>query len=120
MRYSMPDGYPCPIRVKRCTGAGLRGGRMAHPKGMTDQTLQGKRVAFLAAEGVEQIELTEPWKAVEAAGGTPELISIEAGHVQAFNHLDKADEFPVDHVVTQASPADFAGLVLPGDRKSVV
>lgn len=73
------------------------------------------RVAFLTApEGVEQVELTEPWQAVGNAGGEPVLISTKAGQVQAFNHLDKADTFPVDEVVGE-SPADsFDGLVLPG------
>ena len=81
---------------------------------MADQPLKNKRIAFLAAEGVEQVELTDPWKAVEQAGGMPELVSPEPGHVQAFNHLDKGDEFPVDHVTERASAADFDGLVLPG------
>jgi protease I len=76
--------------------------------------LDGKTIAFLATEGVEQVELTEPWRAVEAAGGTPELISLEAGHVQAFNHLDKADTFPVDHAVAGADASRYDGLVLPG------
>jgi protease I len=76
--------------------------------------LEGKTVAFLAAEGVEQVELTEPWKAVEEAGGTPELISTEGGQVQAFNHLDKADTFSVDHTVQDADPSRYDGLVLPG------
>jgi protease I len=77
-------------------------------------TLNGKRVAFLATEGVEQIELTEPWKAVEAAGGTPELISLEEGEVQGFEHLDKGDRFPVDRTAANANAADYDGLVLPG------
>jgi protease I len=76
--------------------------------------LDGKRVAFLAAEGVEQVELTEPWKAVEEAGGTPELISLETGAVQAFNHLDKGDTFPVDHTAAEADARRYDGLVLPG------
>ena len=76
--------------------------------------LNGKKVAFLAAEGVEQVELTEPCKAVEQDGGTPELISVESGHVQAFNHLDKADTFPVDKTAAQADASDYDGLVLPG------
>jgi protease I len=77
--------------------------------------LQGKRVAFLAApEGTEQIELTEPWKAVERAGGRPELISTRAGEIQAFNHLDKADAFAVDGTVSDASADEFDALVLPG------
>jgi protease I len=78
-------------------------------------TLKGKRIAFLVApEGVEQVELTEPWTAVQEAGGAPELISTEAGHVQAFNHLDKGDTFPVDRTVSDADPGDYDGLVLPG------
>ena len=82
---------------------------------MTDQTLQGKTIAFLvAAEGIEQVELTEPWRAVEEAGGTPRLLSPETGKVQAFNHLDKADTFDVDLAVAGADVADYAALVLPG------
>src|SRR5919206_1333650 len=80
---------------------------------MSDE-LKGKKIAFLAAEGVEQVELTEPWKAVEQAGGQPELLSVEDGEVQAFNHLDKADTFPVDKVVSDADAGDYDGLVLPG------
>jgi protease I len=80
---------------------------------MADE-LKGKKIAFLAAEGVEQVELTEPWKAVEQAGGSPELISVEDGEVQAFNHLDKADTFSVDRTARDADASDYAGLVLPG------
>jgi protease I len=76
--------------------------------------LQGKKIAFLAADGVEQVELTEPWKAVEQAGGEPELLSIESGEIQGFNHLDKGDTFPVDKEVAQADATDYDGLVLPG------
>lgn len=73
------------------------------------------RVAFLVApEGVEQVELTEPWKAVGEARGERELISTAPGEVQAFNHLDKADTFPVDRTVAQSSVEDYDGLVLPG------
>jgi protease I len=82
---------------------------------MASMKLQGKRIAFVVApEGTEQVELTEPWKAVEEAGGTPELISTDPGEVQAFNHLDKADTFKVDHTVSEADAGDYAGLVLPG------
>lgn len=78
-------------------------------------TLTGRRVAFVVApEGVEQVELTEPWKAVQDAGGTPELISTRSGSIQAFNHLDKGDTFDVDRAVTDASVDDYDGLVLPG------
>ncbi len=77
--------------------------------------LTGKTVAFLvAAEGIEQVELTAPWQAVAEAGGTPKLISPEAGEVQAFDHLDKADTFPVDVTVEAADVADYDALVLPG------
>ena len=77
--------------------------------------LQGKKIAFLVApEGVEQVELTEPWEAVRNSGATPELLSTDSGEVQAFNHLDKADTFPVDRVVSEASASDYDGLVLPG------
>jgi protease I len=76
--------------------------------------LDGKTIAFLATDGVEQIELTEPWKAVEQAGGTPELVSLEAGPLQAFNHLDKGDTFPVDHTAADADASRYDGLVLPG------
>lgn len=81
----------------------------------SDQTLRGRTIAFVVApEGIEQVELTEPWKAVEQAGGTPRLVSTEAGQVQAFNHLDKGDTFDVDVTVADASLDDFDGLVLPG------
>jgi protease I len=76
--------------------------------------LNGKRVAFLATDGVEQVELTEPWKAVEAEGGRPELVSLEAGEVQGFDHLDHGDKYKVDRAVADASADDYDGLVLPG------
>jgi protease I len=82
---------------------------------MGESTLQGKTVGFLVAnEGIEQVELTEPWKAVEQAGGTPKLLAPETGEAQAFNHLDKADTFPVDQAVAEADPGAFDALVLPG------
>jgi protease I len=82
---------------------------------MATEKLSGKRVAFLVApEGVEQVELTEPWKAVECAGGSPELLSTDSGEVQAFNHLDKADTFTVDRTVSDADASKYDGLVLPG------
>ena len=76
--------------------------------------LQGKRIAFLATDGVEQIELVEPWKAIEQAGGEPELLSIQPGKIQGFEHLDKGEEFSVDKHVSQGDPDDYDGLVLPG------
>jgi protease I len=76
--------------------------------------LRGKKVAILATDGVEQIEMTEPWKALESAGAEVHLISIKSGEIQAFNHLDKADTFKVDHTVAEAKMTDYAALVLPG------
>ncbi|MFH8983900.1 type 1 glutamine amidotransferase domain-containing protein [Streptomyces varsoviensis] len=73
------------------------------------------RIAFLVApEGVEQIELTDPWQAVLDTGGTPELVSTDSGRIQAFDHLDKADTFPVDRTLDEAQVAEYDGLVLPG------
>ncbi len=73
------------------------------------------KVAFLVApEGVEQVELTDPWEAVRSAGGTPRLVSTTAGPVQAFDHLDKADTFAVDQVVSEADAGEYDALVLPG------
>src|SRR3954447_12827221 len=78
-------------------------------------TLTGKKVAILVAnEGIEQVELTEPRKALEEAGATVELLAPEAGEAQAFDHLDKADAFPVDRVVGDADAADYDALMLPG------
>ena len=76
--------------------------------------IQGKTVAFLATDGVEQVELTDPWKAVEEAGGTPELISLEDGVVQGFNHLDKADTFERRPHRGGGGRREYDALVLPG------
>jgi protease I len=79
------------------------------------EELAGKTIAFaVAAEGVEQVELTEPWQAVEDAGGQPLLVSSDTGTVQAFKHLDRADTFDVDHAFSQVTADEFDGLVLPG------
>jgi protease I len=76
--------------------------------------LEGKRVAFLAADGVEQVELTEPWAKVQQEGGTPELVSLDTGAIQGFRHLDKGDTFSVDRTAADANADDYDGLVLPG------
>lgn len=77
---------------------------------LTDRT-----IAFLTAnEGVEQVELTQPWEAVERAGGRPVLIAPNVGEVQAFNHLDKADTFEATVRTADADPAEFDAIVLPG------
>jgi protease I len=77
--------------------------------------LSGKTVAFLVAtEGIEQIELTRPWEAVERAGGRPVLAAPEAGEVQAYNHLDKADTFDTDLTTGELKVDDIDAIVLPG------
>ncbi|MBV8949804.1 MAG: type 1 glutamine amidotransferase [Actinobacteria bacterium] len=77
--------------------------------------LEGKRIAFMIAnEGAEQVELTEPWKAVEEAGGRPELIAPKPGKAQAFNHLDKGDTFDVDRTTDEVRVEEYDGLMLPG------
>ncbi len=81
---------------------------------MTDE-LRDLRVAFIVAnEGIEEVELTEPWEAVRRAGGRPELIATEAGEVQCFRHLDRAGTRPVDLTTEHADPGDYDALVLPG------
>jgi putative intracellular protease/amidase len=80
---------------------------------MADE-LKGKKIAFVATDGVEEVELTEPWKAVEQAGGQPVLVSPKPGRIQGMNHMDKADKFDVDVSVAQTDPGDYEGLVLPG------
>ncbi|MEV1007373.1 type 1 glutamine amidotransferase domain-containing protein [Streptomyces sp. NPDC049881] len=73
------------------------------------------RIAFLVApEGVEQVELTEPWRALTETGETPQLVSTKPGHIQAFKHLDHGDTFPVDRTVDQVTAKDYDALVLPG------
>jgi protease I len=81
---------------------------------MAEQTLQGKKIAFLATDGVEQVELVEPRKAVEEAGAETVLLSLEEGQIQGFNHLDHADKLDVDGKVADATPEDFDGIVIPG------
>jgi protease I len=77
-------------------------------------TLDGRRIAFIATDGVEQVEHFEPWKAVEDEGGKPELISLEPGEIQGFNHLDHGDKIKVDKAIADADPSDYDALVLPG------
>jgi protease I len=78
------------------------------------ERLDGKKVAFLVTDGFEQVEFTEPWEAIEAAGADVDLVSPEEGTVLGMNHIDKADEFEVDHRVTNASADVYDALVLPG------
>lgn len=77
--------------------------------------ISGKKIAFLMAnEGVEEVEFTRPWEAVEQAGGEAHLITPNGGGVQAFNHLDKGETFTSDHAVSDVDATDYDGLVLPG------
>ena len=81
---------------------------------MADE-LKGKKIAIIATDGVEQVELTEPRKAVENAGGQTELLSLEEGQIQAMNSdINPADKFDVDKVISNASADDYDGLILPG------
>ena len=81
---------------------------------MAEQRLQGKRVAILATDGVEQVELVEPRKALDEAGATTELLSLDTGQIQGFNHLDHGDTFDVDKKVADANPDDYDALMIPG------
>jgi protease I len=76
--------------------------------------LQGLRVAALATDMFEQVELTEPWKALELAGASIELVSLKPGEIQGFHHYDKADTFEVDRTVEEASVDDYDALLVPG------
>jgi deglycase len=77
--------------------------------------LNGKKVAIIATDGVEQVELTEPRRAVEQAGATTELLSVSTGEIQAMNSdINPADTFTVDKEIGDASPGDYDGLILPG------
>jgi protease I len=79
-----------------------------------EHRLDGKKVAVVAADMVEQVELTEPWQALEQAGAKAELISIDPGEIQAFNHFDKADTFPVDRTIEEVRADEYDALLLPG------
>lgn len=73
-----------------------------------------RRVAILATDGVERVELTEPKKALDQAGFKPEVVSPTKGEIESVNHTEKADKIPVDRVLDEASPEDYDALVLPG------
>jgi protease I len=76
--------------------------------------LEGRTVAVLATDGVEQVELDRPWQALEEAGAQPELVSLEAGTITTYQHIDKSGTRSVDAVVGSADPDRYAALVLPG------
>ncbi len=79
-----------------------------------ERNLEGKKVAFLLTDGVEQIELSSPWNAVMSAGGRPVLVAPKGGHVQGFAGTDKSEIFAVDLTLDYADPSDFDALVIPG------
>lgn len=76
--------------------------------------LEGRSVLFIATDGVEQVELTQPWEALQKAGAKLTLASLAAGEIQALKGMDKGDTFPVDRVLADVSATDFDGLVIPG------
>lgn len=78
------------------------------------RALEERRVAILATDGVEQVELVEVRKALDAAGAKTELVSPKSDSIQAFNHHDKGDQFPVDRDLADAKVVDYAALYLPG------
>jgi protease I len=82
------------------------------------EELKGKRIAFLATDLFEQVELTDPWDAVKKAGGEPELISPKRGKIEGTHHGDSGDKFDVDGTVGETNPGDYEGLVLPGGVKN--
>jgi len=85
---------------------------------MPTTDLSGRKVAFIACDGVEQIELTEPWKAVKDAGAEPELVSAERGEIQGVKGMDKGDTFPIDRTFKDVSADDYDALVIPGGVKN--
>ncbi len=78
------------------------------------QQLSGKKIAFLATDGFEQVELTEPWKAIKNAGAKVELVSIKSGQIQGVHHDKQGDKFDVDKTVEKVTAQEYDGLVLPG------
>jgi protease I len=81
---------------------------------MAEQKLKGKKVAIVAADMVEQVELVEPRKALEEAGAETELISLKPGEIRGFNHFDPADSFKVDRTAEEVDASDYDALLLPG------
>jgi protease I len=81
---------------------------------MAEQKLKGKKVAIIAADMVERVELVEPRKALEEAGATTELLSIKPGKIDAFDHFDKAEEIKVDRLVEEADASEYDALMIPG------
>src|SRR3954453_3979803 len=81
---------------------------------MGEQPLAGKKVAILAADMFERVELEEPRKALEEAGAQVEVISIHDGEIQGFDHFDPANKVKVDRTVEEAQPGEYDALMIPG------
>jgi deglycase len=81
---------------------------------MADKKLKGKKVAILAADMFERVELEEPRKALEDAGATTEIVSIHDGEIQGFDHFDPAKKIKVDRTVEEATVDDYDALLVPG------
>ena len=81
---------------------------------MAEQKLKGKKIAIIAADMVERVELVEPRKALEEAGAKTELLSIKPGKIDAFDHLDRAEQIKVDRLVEEADASDYDALMVPG------
>ncbi len=81
---------------------------------MAEKKLAGKRVAIIATDMVEQVELSEPRKALEEAGAKTDLLSLKPGKIQGFNHYDKADEHDVDRLIEEADVSEYDALLVPG------
>jgi protease I len=81
---------------------------------MADSRLQGVRIAILATDGFEEVELTKPLEALREAGASPEVVAPQGGEIQGFQHHDKSGKVAVDRELAQANPEDYDGLVLPG------
>lgn len=76
--------------------------------------LAGKKIAILVANGFEQIEMTEPKKALEEAGAQTDIISPEQKNVKGWKHIEWGNEFPIDVPLTEAKASDYDALLLPG------
>src|SRR4051794_28046823 len=111
----MSTGYHRRFRSMPPAGTSISTDRRSET-GRTDMAgkLEGKRFAFLATDGVEQVELVQPLEAVRNEGGAADIVSLEAGQLTAFNHLEQGDAIDVDVVVADADASDYDGLVLPG------
>jgi protease I len=79
-----------------------------------ESRLAGMNIAVLVTTGFEQAEMTEPYKALQEAGATPKIVSVQHGKIQGFHHFDKADQFDVDLSFDEAKPDDFDAVLLPG------